>query len=138
MPRRWDGVGRVGRPLVIGPLVVLLALAVGAAYVRTRDDRIPLGDKGRVTATNDGSCADIDIEVDGLALRGSGWNEEDGLLVPREWAGRSIEGHLVLDRHRSEDGVEGTFTTDDGRVIPVHGGREGEYFFTLGCAIWGS
>lgn len=126
---------RVGRPLVIGPLVVLLALALGGAYLRSQEGRIGLGDRGRVTAINDGGCASIHIELGDLRFEGGGWDEETGdSAVPRSWRGRSIEGRLVLDHQPGEDRAEGTFIADDGTEIEVSGGRD--QFFTLGCAIW--
>lgn len=129
--------GRIGRPLVIGPLVVLLVVALGVGWARM-EKAIPLGDRGRVTAVNDGNCASISIELgDDVKLKGGGWNEDTGEVeVPRSWRGRSIEGRLVLERRTGEDGVEGTFTADDGTQVRVSGGRD--QFFNLACAIWGS
>jgi hypothetical protein len=123
-------VERIGRPVVIGVLVALLGTAVALAYLRPWDDRIPLGDKGRVSAVVEDGCMSARIQHDGYVLQNAG-------EVPRRWKGRTIEGDLVIDAHRGDDaesGVNGTFTADDGASIAVYGGRG--YFFTLGCAIW--
>lgn len=120
---------RVGRP-VVGVLVVLLALASGAAHLRLRDDRIGLGDRGRATAEADPDCRFLHVRVDDLLLRG------EGPTVRTEWRGETVVGTVQLDEHTTEDGVAGTFTAEDGTTVEVEGGVEGEHFFTVPCPMW--
>lgn len=107
-------------------VVTIVVVAVGLRIV-TADDRIPLGDRGRVTATIERDCRFVQIEHDGLALEGHEPEE------PLAWWDGTVPGQLVLDEREGDDGVAGTFTTDDGRSVEVRGGRAGEHLLTGGC-----
>jgi hypothetical protein len=107
-------------------VVAIVVVAVGLRIV-TADDRIPLGDRGRVNATLEQECRFVHIEHDGLALEGHEPEE------PLAWWDGTVPGRLVLDGRGRDDVVTGTFTTDDGRVVEVRGGRAGEYLLSGGC-----
>lgn len=127
---------RVGRPVVVGVLVVLLAAASVVAYQRVTHDPLALGDRGAVTAVVSPTCRDLNVEVDGLSLS-TPFDADDPPELPEDWRGRSIDGELTLDRRSGDASVEGTFTADDGTVVPVSGGVEGEVFFQAACTTWG-
>ncbi len=117
--------------VVIGAALVA---AAGGWWWSQRETGPRLGDYGRVTAEVGTSCSDLTVEVDGLRLWGT-----IGPL-PAGWTrGGVVEGNLELTEREEGDGQEGvagTFTADDGVQIEVSGGRSGEYFFELACAIW--
>lgn len=136
-------------------VVVVLLLAGSAAvwWAKREIDPRRLGDRGHVTAEVDQFCQVVHVDIDGLVLEGHYQRSSDGRTVPG-WMGRSnidangairtpggkettgaVEGRLHLDRKSGEWAVKGTFTADDGTVIPVSGGIEGKVFFTLACTI---
>lgn len=120
------------RPVVVVVIVVALVAAAGGWWWSQRETGPRLGDYGRVTAVVAEGCMDLRISDHGLALQGD-------RPLPPAWRGTEVTGVLELTGRRGGDrqeGVEGTFTADDGVEIGVYGGREGEYFFKLGCGIW--
>jgi hypothetical protein len=118
----------------------VLLLTVGGVTAWRVADRLAEpapGDSYEVTFTVDRMCGSTNFfPFDGLSATGHHpelWERPDG---------SQGSGVLTIDEVHGlpgSDGIgfTGTLVTDDGLTIDVHGGTEGEYFFTLDCPIGG-
>lgn len=140
----------------VGVLSVALVAVGAVAYQRTRGPGGP-PDGRAVVAEVSGDCRSLQIRIDGWVFGDQKPFEgpvgapvgddpaadppttaptqdfEDG-RIPIAWRGERVRGHLEIDR--TSPSVLGRFVSDDGTEVAVTGGREGEYFSRLSCAIW--